>query len=157
MEPTTRVPVKLGNEHSIKPYITKYAIIGIAIYLILLAIQFTFHKLTGSQSSLLKSIGSVGLVLILDIIYILIMVLAVKAFKKDNNGFISLGKAFVLSFITGLIIALVTKMISLGWSYINDFSYNLIISNIMYDLVVNSVLGAIVAFIVSLVLRKEKS
>ncbi len=164
---------------SVSPWSTvmKYGLIGSVIMVV-----WTYITMSMGMSGDLSG-GNLGLNMLLGlfsyVIYILAMVLAVKEHRdKKQQGFISLGKAMGVSYLTGLIIAIIGMIATLLYFFVinPDFyadiaadqglslpdsgdssAMNLIMAGtLIVSFFVGCFTGAIAALIVSAVMKKER-
>lgn len=168
--------MELPLDSPIFPIILKYGLIGSAIMLPITAIQFATASVGFKEdlfTSILASVLTSGVILL---VYIGIMTLAILKYKKTNDGFASLGKAFLVTFLTGLMIAVASTIFSMIMMFVfgyNAFGMNefnsmdegfsgtsmkfwLIFLSSLSSLLFSSMAGAIVALIISAITKKER-
>lgn len=153
------------------PYIFKYGLIGVVILATIAIIQRFALDMQDGEMSVGMIVSSIVIPLISIIIYTLLMYFAVNEYKKSNGGFVSLGKAFGVTFLTGLFIAVINFIIGLliiaifGFpqgqaSELMDMSepstLGLIALASAFSLLGGCMVGAFIALIISLVVKKEK-
>ncbi len=103
------------------------------------------------------------------------MIFAVNAYKKANGGYISLGKGMGVTYLTGLLMAVVSMIISLAIilifgvqvpdainspelvdSYSKMSSFGPLLLASLFSMSLGCAVGAVIAFIISLVTKKER-
>jgi uncharacterized protein DUF4199 len=162
------------------PTIMKYSLIGIGGILLLSILTFTFgigagaSMSTGLIASIITSLFSI-------ILYVLIMVFAIKEHRDQHQkGFISLGKALLISYITGLIMATASIIFNLLYMLVinpnymadslgniegmegmdtstmlgGDYTMAIVFSTIT-SYVMGCVVGVFIALIVSAIMKKD--
>jgi len=153
-----------------KRTVFKFAAIGSAVLIGLRLFEFLI--LPNLELESILTIFA-GITLILN--YIIVLILSVKFFKKNNEGFITLKQGFCVSFVTGCIMAFFDMLISLililsiyDSSALGDFesSFNLtesdfsayldVVLSFLESFILGCLVGAIVAWIISLVLKKQR-
>ncbi|MDF1698920.1 MAG: DUF4199 family protein [Saprospiraceae bacterium] len=153
----------------------KYGSIGtLVLFLLLLLQRFLFGYGTSSGFSAATFMG-IAVSFFNFVAYVVMMVLAIEAYKKLNEGYASMGKAFGVTFLTGLFMAIAFAAASLlfflifgfttssstfmeGGSDIFDGSKIALVTIVatLGGLFTGSMAGAVIALIVSLVTKKER-
>jgi ABC-type multidrug transport system permease subunit len=177
MTPKKNTPQNEGIllEKPIFPVIYKYGSIGGTIIVLIGMLQTQVLGHNNSEGETFSTFLPMALILISDIVYILLMILAIKAYKKYNDGVASFGKAFLVTFLTGLFIAFVSWIFTILLSYIigvpditmgvetNNiseenvyYSFIRILAGSLPSLFLNCVFGGIMALIISLVTKNNR-
>ena len=140
--------------------VIKYGGIGVLILIALSMIQFRLMPPDMDSSKALNSIMlSYLMTFIQMIVYFTILPLAVREYKRKNEGFISFMKGFIISYLTGLLMVVITTGFSSLYSYLvlpADLKTPLIFISILIGLVMSCIFGAGIAAIIALIFKKEK-
>lgn len=162
---------------SVSPWSTilKYGLIGSAIMLVWSGISMAMglNSTPNSTSSLVT--GALG-ILFSFAVYIVIMIFAVKEHRdKKQQGIISLGKGMAVSFVTGLIMSIVSNAANLIYALVinptfitdalpteidpgivNESTMKLaMVGSTAFSFVMGCIIGAVIALIISAVMKKD--
>ena len=153
-----------SNEKHDIPYfniVLKYAGIGILILIALGMVQFRLMPPDMNSAQALDTIMlSYLMTFIQMLVYFAILSLAVREYKQKNEGFISFIKGFLIAYLTGLSMVLVSTGFSSLYSYLvlpEELKTSLIFISVLIGLVMSCIFGAGIAAIIALIFKKEKS
>jgi len=173
MEPNENVLLDEATieKKSIFPFILKFGIIGAALLILISVLQTLIIGPNQKEGFSVYSVLSLGLVGISYVAYILFMFLALMSYKKSNGGFVSLGKAFGITYLTGLFMAIVGVIASLLMmytfgmdNYATNFegvgmeppAFKLILFATLTFFFFNCIGGAFAALIVSAIMKRDR-
>lgn len=152
------------------PTVLKYGGIGAVVMIVINTISYLF--LSGVTDSM-SALATILLTPITILIYAVIMYLSTSKYRESCGGFVTLGKAFLNSFLTGLLMALVSLVFTIIWYYfigmpgqegmdtLNSITENsstrflIILGATLFSFLMGCGVGAIVALIVSAILKKN--
>lgn len=154
----------------ILPFVLKYGGIGAVVLSVANIVQVKYEEAI-EQNELTTIYIGLGVIAC----YIILMVLVARNYKRNNEGFMSLKKAFSVTFLTGLIICIGNFISSFILVYLCedaqsfkhvfesfgisdlDPNYLLVYAVALFmALIIGCLLGAIVALLIGLATRKER-
>lgn len=153
------------------PFILKFGLIGAGVLLLITILQRVAMSFGDSTESAIFMISQIAISLISVVIYTLIMFFSVRSYKNSNGGFVSLGRAFGVTFLTGLLMAVVNLILTTLFTFIYGFpqssiegmpdmsessTLGVILLTGVFGLISGCFVGGFIALILSLIVKRDK-
>lgn len=156
------------------PVIYKYGGIGAAIIVVISTL--TNYFATDATDMGFTFVISMFLSFLSIVSYVFVMTFAVLNYKKMSGGFVSFGRAFVISYLTGLMMAVIGLIFSLTWIYFfglpqasmegleemskmfenENTTFMVMAAASFFSMLIGCAIGAVIALIVSAATKNER-
>jgi len=164
----------IQSDIPIFPFIRKFGLIGSGILMLFTIVSYSVNGIASNSEFSTAIISIVLSNLVCFLAYVGIMTWAIMEYKESNEGYASLGKAFLVTFLTGLFMAVVfmiftiiiTSVLEMNLFGLGDNSdlqnsfevmgLFMTIFSSLFSLITNSIGGAVIALIISASIKKER-
>ena len=139
--------------------VVKYGVIGVLILILLAVIRHFFAPVDLNDYEVGTAAISTGITILQNIVYVIVMIFAVREYKSKNGGFMSFLKGLIVAYLTGLLMAVVMFFVNVFLSYMvidTDMQLGFVAMASIISFVSNCFFGVGVASLVSLAFRREK-
>ena len=111
---------KKSKEQTFIPVLINSSLLGIGIHIGIFIISFLLFELDVSEWGKTVAAGQMILMGLIYILYVFIIIKSIVDYKKDNEGYISFGRAFFISYLSVLTMSLFTIVLVFIVAHLTD-------------------------------------